>query len=102
MWLHSECVEHSVAMGTDPTPSTTSAAVVVEPRYSKVMPWVLIGAGFVLACAAFAVRDHVRHDSTVVVLSRLPQTQTTIPTAPTTSAGKRASPTARAPTKSTT
>jgi hypothetical protein len=60
-------------MPTDPRAKT--APVVVEPRYAKLMPWVLLVMGIAAAVAAFVLRSDA-HDSVVVVQSRLPPTAT--------------------------
>jgi hypothetical protein len=54
-------------MATSPTVPAKPAAVVVEPRYSQVMPWVLIAASLALAIVALTIRTELHRDSFVVI-----------------------------------
>jgi hypothetical protein len=54
-------------MAISPTVLAQPAAVVVEPRYSQVMPWVLIAASLALALVTLIIRTELHRDSFVVV-----------------------------------
>jgi hypothetical protein len=56
----------------DSAPEKTAPAVLVEPRYAKVMPWVLVAAAIVLGAVALAIRVDVHRSSVVTVESRAP------------------------------